>query len=283
MISFRTTLTIIVGYLAYRYATTPVVKILSPIVSTENGKVQGIVSISRDGREFYEYLGIPYAKAERFEISVQPDNWEGVRDATEYGAKCTHMDMLVGDIHGEEDCLFLNVHVPKDRKDNKPLPVVVFIHGGHFTEGSSNAHRPEYLMDEDVLLVTINYRLGALGFLNTDDGLVRGNMGLKDQVMSLKWIQRNIVDFGGNPNQVTILGESAGSACVSYHIVSPMSKGLFHKAISQSGVAVSPWTMMTTPKEQAITLGKKLKCPTENMKEMVECLKKKPAGEIAFT
>lgn len=105
------------------------------------------------------------------------------------------------------------------------LPVLVYIHGGAFAFSSGNDYGPKYFMDQNVILVTFNYRLGALGFLNVGDDAYPGNLGMKDQVMALRWIRDNIYAFGGDPNRVTIFGDSSGSASVSYHILSPMSRG----------------------------------------------------------
>lgn len=124
-------------------------------------------------------------------------------------------------------------------------PVIFFIHGGAFIEGSSTSDvfGPDYLLMEDVILVTTNYRLGIFGFLTCDDPSLElfGNAGLKDQRLALQWVQRNIKQFGGDPNNVTLAGESAGSLSVHCHILSPSSKGLFHKAILQSGTAMNAW------------------------------------------
>ncbi|KAJ6648964.1 Venom carboxylesterase-6 [Pseudolycoriella hygida] len=187
--------------------------------------------------------------------------------------------MLSNGLVGSEDCLFLNVFAPKEKKSND-LPVMVFIHGGAFVCGDSNVHKPNYFMDEQVILVTLNYRLAALGFLNTGDSVVRGNMGLKDQLMALTWINSNIKYFGGDPNRVTLFGESAGAASVCYHILSPRSKGLFSKAIAQSGTSLNFWAMYPHPKKQSQRFAAKFGCSVEDSKEMVACLKKINAADL---
>ena len=145
-------------------------------------------------------------------------------------------------LDGVEDCLFLNVYVPKKAIDDQDLklPVMVFIHGGSLITGSGNFrdYGPLHFMDKNVILVTINYRLGPFGFFFMGDEMVSGNAGLKDQVMALQWVQDNIQSFGGDPNSVTIFGESAGSFSVSVHILSPLSVHLFHRAIMQSRSAI---------------------------------------------
>ena len=165
-----------------------------------------------------------------------------------FGPECIQADVIItGRVSGSEDCLYLNVFTPwmtqmqlRERRrgirqsqaaDSLPaqrelLPVLVFIHGGFFMSGSANTYRAKYFMDQDVVLVTINYRLGAFGFLNIGgESGIRGNMGMKDQTMALRWIQRNIHKFGGDPKRVTIFGESVGGASVQYHMISPLSKG----------------------------------------------------------
>ena len=145
-------------------------------------------------------------------------------------------------LDGVEDCLFLNVYVPQKAIDDKDLklPVMVFIHGGSLITGSGNFrdYGPIHFMDQDVVLVTINYRLGPFGFFFMGEDHVSGNAGLKDQVMALQWVQDNIQSFGGDPNLVTIFGESAGSFSVSVHILSPLSVNLFHRSIMQSRSAI---------------------------------------------
>ncbi|GJQ76667.1 hypothetical protein Trydic_g15525 [Trypoxylus dichotomus] len=177
-------------------------------------------------------------------IPAAPGKWEGILDAIEDAPMCIQKDWF-GNMKGQEDCLYLNVHTPE--VITKTLkPVMVYIHGGGFVEGHGRYEMagPEFLIPEGVVLVTINYRLGLFGFLNfenTDVG-VFGNMGLKDQNMALRWVQKNIEKFGGDPNSVTIFGESVGGCSVHMHMLSPMSQGLFHRVIAQSGTALHAWS-----------------------------------------
>ncbi|XP_031348985.1 esterase B1-like isoform X2 [Photinus pyralis] len=175
------------------------------------------------------------------------DDWQGIRDATKHGSICISKDFITGRVSGTEDCLFINVYTPNlPTNGDGCKPVMCWVPGGGFVSGSGNAdlYGPEYLVTEDVVLVTFNYRVGLLGFLNFSDPSldVPGNAGLKDQIMALKWIQENIANFGGDPHNVTIFGESAGGASVHLLILSPLAKGLFHKAIMQSGVATAGWS-----------------------------------------
>lgn len=177
---------------------------------------------------------------------------------------------------------------------------MVFFHEGGFLLGSGNNYGAHYIMDEDVVIVTINYRLSALGklivlvnvnncsnswtintgFLSTENEEAPGNMGLKDQVKSLEWVQRNIGQFNGDPNRVTIFGYSAGGASVTYHLMTKMSQGLFQRAIAQSGSALNPWAFAPKPLENAKILANALNCSTTDIKQMVTCLGSKDAKEI---
>ncbi|XP_049951779.1 esterase FE4-like [Schistocerca serialis cubense] len=151
--------------------------------------------------------------------------------------------------------------------------VVVWIHGGCFTSSSGTSGVPYYFVDSGVIFVTFNYRLGIFGFLSTGDEVVPGNMGLKDQVEALRWVQRNIAVFGGDPQRVTILGGSAGSASVQYHLLSPMSKGLFKNAIAMSGSALNPWAFSKNPSDRAIRYAKTLGYNGTTSTELLEFLK----------
>ena len=218
---------------------------MSIIVSTEKGKLGGV---QKDG--FQEFLGIPFARPpigkHRFCAPEPCDAWIGVRDASVFGPSAPQMPSLagmtpVGPFH--EDCLYLNVYTPA--ADHKKRTVMFFIHGGAFVGGSGTTpmyHGAPLLSRHDVVLVTINYRLGALGYLDLSGigGADRGavaNCGQLDQIAALKWVQANIAAFGGNPDDVTIFGESAGSMAVATLLAMPEAKGLFKKAICQSGGA----------------------------------------------
>lgn len=158
---------------------------------------------------------------------------------------------------------------------------MVFIHGGAFLHGSNdpNLYGPEHLLLEDIVLVVINYRVGFLGFLHLNDTTldVPGNAGLKDQRLALQWVQKNIQYFNGDPNNVTIFGESAGSASVHYHVVSPSSKGLFHKAIMQSGTLHNPWPYSN---DVALEFAQSIKEDVKTEKEALQLLRSLPINEL---
>ncbi|KAJ0183512.1 hypothetical protein K1T71_001488 [Dendrolimus kikuchii] len=255
-------------------------------VRISDGLLQGELIENEYGGSYYSFKGIPYAAPPlgdlRFKAPQPPKPWEGVRSATEFGPVCYQIYPLVSDIpFGSEDCLYLNIYTP-DLKPPKPLPVMVWIHGGAFMWGSGNDdfYGPDFLVRQGVIIVTINYRLEALGFLSLDTEDIPGNAGMKDQVAALKWVKNNINNFGGDQDNITIFGESAGGASVSYHLISPMTKGLFKKAIIQSGAVSCTWAQAFEPREKALKLAKQLGCDSENDKELYEFFKCQPLENL---
>lgn len=218
-------------------------------VKTDTGKVHG--RMSEDG-QIRTFLGIPYAAPPVGPLRWKPPQpaakWKGVRDATAFGSHCMqpniYQDMIFRDPGPSEDCLTLNIWTPaKGKKAN--LPVMVWIFGGGFTAGGTSEARQDgaHLATKGVVVVSMNYRLGIFGFLALP-GLAQespqhaaGNYGLMDQTAALKWVQKNIKSFGGDPKNVTIFGESAGSISVSAQMASPLAQGLFKQAIGESGGA----------------------------------------------
>lgn len=182
---------------------------------------------------------------------------------------------------GREDCLVINVYTPVFPSDTSH-PVMVFIHGGGFTDGSGSPliYGPNYLVPKGVILVTFNYRLTVHGFLNLGIKEAPGNAGMKDQVAALRWVQRNIRVFGGDPDKVTIFGESAGGASVSYHLLSPMSAGLFHKAITQSGSSLMAWAHQAKPEHNARRVANAMGYDTENPHELYKIFRNTPLEEL---
>ncbi len=220
------------------------------VVKTGQGKLHG--KTMNDGK-VHAWLGIPYAAPPvgnlRWKAPQPARDWPGERDATKFSAHCAqnHVfdDMVFQDDGPKEDCLFLNVYTPAQARLNSKLPVMFWIHGGGYSGGGSNEprHNGDFLPLKGVVLVTINYRLGVFGFLATSEmakeaGGVAGNYGLMDMVAALQWVHHNIPNFGGDPNNVTIFGESAGSFAVSTLMASPIAKGLFAKVIGESGSAI---------------------------------------------
>ncbi|XP_076647596.1 juvenile hormone esterase isoform X2 [Halictus rubicundus] len=250
-----------------------------PVVTVKQGQLRGAVDENVYGGKFLAFRGIPFAKPPtgplRFKDPQPPEPWTGIREAKEFGNSCGQLDFMTHQVIGDDDCLYLNVYTPTIDVSSKRT-VMVWIHGGGFVSGAgdSSLYGPDYIIRKDVVLVTINYRVGVFGFLNLETEEAPGNQGLKDQVMALKWVQENISSFGGDPNNVTIFGESAGGASVHYLCISPMSQGLFHKAISQSGVSTNPWAILTkNVKKHAIDLAAFLGKETTDPQEVVEFLR----------
>ncbi|XP_065165660.1 esterase E4-like [Atheta coriaria] len=255
-----------------------------PTIASPLGDIQGSIINSRLGKHIYAFRGIRYAKAPinelRFQPPQAPEKWEGVYNATQDGPACPQPYLEPT----SEDCLLLNVYTTKLNKgnDNPKRPVIVFFHGGDFTNksGMSTILGPHYLLDQDIVLVTANYRLGALGFLNTGDKEGTGNYGMKDQVEVLKWVKANIAAFGGDADEVTLAGHGAGAFSVSLHLVSPLSKGLFNKAIIMSGSAFGNVPISNNNLDVIQKLAKHLSCPIDSTANLIKCLRGKTVKEI---
>lgn len=214
------------------------------LISVNEGKIIGEILYSNEGVEYNAFSGVPYAQKPvgrlRF-LPPQPTKaFNGEYEATKKGIRCAQKNMF-GQIVGCEDCLYLNIYVPGGHANyisqGKMYPVMVYIHGGGFSSGSagSELYGPDYFMKYDVILVTMNYRVGALGFLTLGNDEAPGNLALRDQQQCLFWIKSNIASFGGDNNNITIFGESAGAISCGIHLISPRAKGLFNKIIAQSG------------------------------------------------
>ncbi|XP_023935687.2 esterase FE4-like [Bicyclus anynana] len=254
-------------------------------VEITDGILEGTEEKNKYGDSYFSFKGIPYAEPPlgdlRFKAPQKPKPWKGVRPAKEFGPICYQYDVYNKKIHGSEDCLYLNVYTP-ELKPTKPIPVMFWIHGGGLINGSGNddLYGPEFLIRQNVILVTINYRLEVLGFLCLHTKDVPGNAGIKDQVAALRWVNKNIERFGGDPDNVTIFGESAGGACVSFHCMSPMSKGLFKRAIIQSGIATCWLPNVFQPRERALVLARDLGCESDNETDIIEFFKSQPIENL---
>nr|QLI62130.1 carboxylesterase 18 [Streltzoviella insularis] len=267
-------------------------------VTIDQGTLIGKKCKTENEYEYFEFLEIPYAKPPlgnlRFKNPQPPESWEGERYATT--TKLDHVslqfDLISKTTRGSEDCLYLNVYTPVLPADNsKPIPVMVYIHGGGFVCGSGTYKTesgPEFLLENDVIIVAINYRLTVFGFLSLDIPEAAGNMGLKDQVMALKWVQNNIGHFGGDKHNVTLFGISAGGASIEYLILSPLSADLFHRAILQSGSTLNHWTINYNIKELTIKLALELgyQGPSNDVAQIYNFLLEQPTkslSDVAFT
>ncbi|XP_037069411.1 venom carboxylesterase-6-like [Pollicipes pollicipes] len=260
-----------------------------PLVQLGDGTLRGVTLRSFEGRQYAAFKGIPYARPPVDDLRFRPPRahpgWSGVRDAARHGPICLQYNMMDSNVmEGQEDCLFVNVYSPRlPAGDGEPrLPVMVWIHGGAFISGSGDAdlHGVDFLMDEDVVVVTFNYRLNVFGFFTTDDAVAPGNVGLLDQVLALQWVHSNIARFGGDPQLVTVFGESAGGASVSLQVISPLSAGLFHRAVSQSGGASAFWALGDRQRPLALHFAAELGCPSEESRAVLECVRRAPAADI---
>ncbi|XP_036043688.1 acylcarnitine hydrolase-like isoform X1 [Onychomys torridus] len=270
----------------------------SPIRNTHTGKVRGsLIQVNDTKAGVHRFLGIPFAKPPvgplRFAPPEAPEPWSGVRDGTSYPAICLQnvdmmnseglkkLKMMMPPISVSEDCLHLNIYTPSHAHEGSNLPVMVWIHGGALVVGTASMYDGSMLTAiEDVVIVTIQYRLGVLGFFSTGDQHARGNWGYLDQVAALRWVQQNIAHFGGNPDQVTIFGESAGGTSVSSLVLSPLSKGLFHGAIMQSGVALLPGLISSSSEVVYQTVANLSGCEAMDSEALVHCLRGKSEAEI---
>ncbi|KAM7360156.1 carboxylic ester hydrolase-like [Cochliomyia hominivorax] len=262
-------------------------EIATTLVETSLGEVKGIQMESRLGDKFWAFLSVPYGEPPvgdlRFQNPQPVKAWKPkVHDATKQGPVCTQSYVNTSTI--SEDCLHLNIFT-KETNPEIPKPVIVYLsHGGFYFHGANNNRSgAEHFMDRDIVLVTFNFRLGTLGFLATGTADAPGNMGLKDQVMALRWVQQHIAKFGGDRQLVTLLGYGSGSWSIGLHMMSPMSKGLFHKGIMMSGSPLGQLKYETNQLKLAKKQARLLNCPESPIKEMVECLKTKPIVDFAKT
>ncbi|SPP84094.1 esterase B1 [Drosophila guanche] len=259
------------------------------VISTRNGQLKGLRRKTLYDEElYYAFEGIPFAQPPvrelRFRAPQPAQPWQGIRDCTYPRAKPMQKHFVLSIVEGSEDCLYLNVYAKK-LDTERPLPVLVWIYGGGFQigEASRDFYSPDYFMKQDVILVTFNYRVGALGFLSLADRDldVPGNAGLKDQVMALRWVRENISQFNGDANNITLMGESAGAASTHMMMTTEQTRGLFHKAIMQSGSMYSEWA--SDPRGNwayrlACSIGY---AGSENEKEVFRYLQRASAADLA--
>jgi para-nitrobenzyl esterase len=251
----------------------------NPVVRTSDGRVQGQNTGTTD-----EYLGIPYAAppvgALRWRPPQPPAAWRGVRQATSFAAHCPQPPSSFGVASTSENCLYLNVFAPAGHA-GRNLPVMVWVHGGSLLVGESNDYNPAALVRDGVIVVTINYRLGALGFLAdaalaSRPGGSSGDYGLMDQQAALRWVQRNIRGFGGNPRDVTLFGESAGGLSTLSQVVSPGARGLFQRAIIESGTYNLTQQSLATAEAAGAAFASKAGCASNT----AACLRSLPVSAI---
>ncbi|XP_022125643.2 esterase FE4 [Pieris rapae] len=224
-------------------------------VTVPQGKMRGKVCSTPCGKQYYSFEGIPYAKPPlgplRFRDPQKPDNWSGVLDATKPGNKPVQINPYKKSIEGSEDCLYLNVYTPILPDEQKQsLPVLFYLYGGNLSTGCGHIYRPDFLIRQDVILVTINYRLNIFGFLNLETAEVPGNAGFKDVAIALRWVKQNVKHFNGDANNITGMGESIGAIMTTLLLISKMTQGIFKRIIGFS-TAISDKMMGDNPLERA--------------------------------
>ncbi|GMT33076.1 hypothetical protein PFISCL1PPCAC_24373, partial [Pristionchus fissidentatus] len=228
----------------------------SRVVHISTGEVQGFILPIEGERQVDIFLGIPFARPpigdRRFARAEPADHWEGVRNCSRFGPRAPQSDFIWEKLSlgpKSEDCLHLNVFAPAWKKPEEGFPVLVFVHGGGFLIDSAVKYGDEgiakYLCRHDIIVVTIQYRLGLLGFFSTGDAVCPGNLGLWDQTLALQWVRENIGAFGGDARKVTVFGQSAGGASVDLLTLSPHSRDLFHQVIPMAGNAECEWATVS--------------------------------------
>jgi para-nitrobenzyl esterase len=261
-------------------------KKLSPVVETKEGRVQGFIANGVN-----EFLGIPYAEPPVGNLRWRPPKdrapWTDVRNATEFAPICaliTTLGVFSGAPNNNEDCLYLNVFTP-DLNPSARLPVIVWIHGGGNVDGETPGYDGSKLaLQGKTVVVTMEYRLNLMGFLAhpalDNEGHLFGNYGILDQLAVLKWVERNIARFGGDKDNVTVGGQSAGAVDTGIHMLSPLSAGLFHRGICQSFCQAFPLPTKTAAEATGVAFAEAAGCGSGSGPEVAQCLRNLTAAKI---
>ncbi|XP_055320352.1 esterase B1-like [Sitodiplosis mosellana] len=253
-------------------------------IEIESGRIRGKRSLTLFGEKpYYSFRGIPYAqpplKDLRFKAPKKVAPWIDPLDAFDFASDCTQINFETDEVFGSEDCLYLNVFAPAEAIEQATIgnfSVIVYVMGEAFQSGSARHYGPDFLIEKDVIVVTFNYRLGAIGFMSLNLPDFAGNMGHKDQVLVLKWVDKNIKQFGGGggDGKTTLLGHDTGAISVSLHMISPASKGLFENAIMLSGSALNPSIPRVKDHLTILyNLAESLHYPVENNRDLLEFLR----------
>ncbi|XP_021182724.3 cholinesterase [Helicoverpa armigera] len=248
---------------------------IDPLVDTNVGLIRGLKA---DDGDYAMFLGIPYAQVNQdnpFGESTPQNKFEQIFEANDDSSICPQRNQITGNIVGNPNCLHLNVYVPASASSSNRLPVMVWIYGGAFHAGSKGKGRygSAHLVQHDVIIVTVNYRVGAYGFMCLDIPEVPGNQGLKDQLLALRWVKDNIDAFGGDSDKITLFGESAGGHSIDLHLLSP-KEILYNKVILQSGSAYAATVLYEPDRLVAIKIAKRLGFTTADTKEALSFLTK---------
>ncbi|XP_068633545.1 juvenile hormone esterase-like [Battus philenor] len=254
------------------------------IIRTNSGPVRGALQRYEE-IFYYSYQGIPYAEcptgALRFRPPVMRQPWTNIFNATREPPVCPQIEVKYKKEQMDEDCLRLNIFVPENL--NSSLPVLVFIHGGAFEFISGNTdiiYGPQLLLRQGIIIITINYRLGPLGFMSLGIEEASGNAGLKDIILALRWIKNNIKQFGGDSNNISLGGNSSGATIVNYLLLTKHSSGLFQRAILLSGSALSYRALSKHPIENTLELAKELCSVTDDVYLILKCLREADVFDI---
>lgn len=272
------------------------------VVETNKGKIRGFETTTSHGRTLSAWYGIPFAQPPvgnlRFRHPRHIDPWEGVMDTMKLPNSCIqNLDSMFKDFPGSEqwnantplseDCLYLNVVVPKPHPKN--AAVILWIYGGGYYSGTSTLDLYDMrtlAAEENIIMVSIQYRVASLAFLFFDTEDVPGNAGMFDQLMAMQWVKDNIAQFGGNPKNITLMGESAGACSVSLHLLSPLSRNFFSQAIMQSSAATVPWGVSTKEDgfRRGLRLAELMKCPhdRQNIRATIDCLRQADAKDLVL-
>ncbi|KAK3790373.1 hypothetical protein RRG08_038439 [Elysia crispata] len=269
--------------------------VAAPDLRFSYGTVRGVDKAALGtGKLYYAYFGIPFAEPPVGSLRFKPPvpyigtgRADTVITIDDYSRGCMqNPPPLEGEMG--EDCLYLTVFTPPQTSiSSGEKKVMVWIHGGGFTSGLSRGYDPGRLVtDSDVIVVSVQYRLGMLGFLSSGDDVIPGNMGLRDQLLALKWVKDNIRRFGGDPDDVTVFGESAGGASVSFLALSPQANGLFTKGVMMSGTAMAGWALVRDPESVFISTARALGCLPwfylPGNKSIKSCLERKDAASLTY-
>ncbi|KAL5013883.1 hypothetical protein ScPMuIL_008153 [Solemya velum] len=258
-----------------------------PVISTSSGKLRGVAKNTTNGTVL-QFLGVRYAEPpvgqRRFQKPEPFLHQNTVFNATEYGPSCIQNILendkpLLPNIETSEDCLTLNVFVPRTLKPRESRSIMIWIHGGGFVMGQGSMFDgSEISLRGDVIVITTNYRLGLLGFLRTEDGALPGNYGLWDQRLAIQWVKDNAAAFGGNPTSITIFGESAGGNSVFLQSVSLINGGLFQRAIAQSGYSLQRYIPTAASRKTETRVSELLNCTSQS--DLLICLRSKQSQDI---
>ncbi|CAG9828987.1 unnamed protein product [Diabrotica balteata] len=284
---------LLISLIAIHESTSKYIEDDGTLVQLEEGKIRGHILKSEKGNDYYAFQEIPYAAPpvgeHRFQLAKPPKPWTNVLNTTRNTKICYQAPSPYSNLEPSEDCLYINVYTPQKPGSNNLLPVLLWIHGGGFimAAGTFEYFGPKYVMDAGIVVVTFNYRMGAFGFLGTYDEVIPLNNGLKDQRLAMEWVNKNIHLFGGNADHVTIVGESAGSLSIGYHLLGPWEndKQLFHAAIMQSGSTVSGLLTQDDETNTALSLGRALdpQFTSNDTKELLNVLQNAEASDIQKT